>query len=181
MPRVVSVEALDGMPQDDPDAARSRRDLRRVHRAMGTRSIILRSLRGMRPVRFGVEPLRVLEIGAGDGSLLLGVAQALTGTWPRVALTLLDQQDLVDSTTVASYADLGWTVLAKVGNVLDWASHDVKRLQPDNAHRRWDLVVANLFLHHFEGEQLAMLLGAIERKSNRLLACEPRRDWLVAT
>jgi len=179
MARVVAVEALDGMPQDDPDAIRSRRDLRRVHHAMGTRSIILRALRVMRLARLEVEALRVLEIGAGDGSLMLGVAQALTGTWPKVALTLLDQQDLVDPATVASYADVGWTVVTEVGNVLDWGAHDTDQLQPANAHRRWDLVVANLFLHHFEGEQLAVLLGVIEKKSDRLLACEPRRAWLA--
>ena len=50
---------------------------------------------------------------------------------------------------------------------------------PLNAPPRWDLIVANLFLHHFEGEQLARLVPAIAKKSDRLLACEPRRDWLA--
>ena len=178
MPRVVAAEALDGLPQDDPDAIRSRRDLRRVHRVMGTRRIILRALKGMKLSRHAVGPLRVLEIGAGDGSLMLGVAQALTSAWPKVTLTLLDRQALVTPATVASYRALGWTVATEVGDVLDWAARDTSKL-PVNAHRRWDLIVANLFLHHFEGEQLARLLQAIAQKSNRLLACEPRRGWLA--
>ena len=178
MPRLVAAEALDGLPQDDPGAIRSRRDLRRVHRAMGTRRIILRALKDMKLSRLEVEPLRVLEIGAGDGSLMLGVAQALTNAWPKVALTLLDRQALVSASTVASYRTLGWTVITEVGDVLDWAARETTAL-PVNAHHRWDLIVANLFLHHFEGEQLARLMYAIAQKSNRLLACEPRRGWLA--
>ena len=95
MHRVVAAEVLDGLPQDDPSAIRSRRDLRRVHRAMGTRKIILHKLQAMKLARLEVEPLRVLEIGAGDGSLMLGVAQSLFCAWPKVALTLLDRQALV--------------------------------------------------------------------------------------
>lgn len=178
MRRMVATEVLDGLAQDDPRAIRSRRDLRRVHRAMGTRKIILRELRAMRLARLELEPLRVLEIGAGDGSLMLGVAQALTGAWPKVALTLLDRQALLTPATVASYLEVGWTAVAEVGDVLAWAASDANPL-PLSAPQRWDLIVANLFLHHFEGEQLARLMQAIARKSDRLLACEPRRDWLA--
>lgn len=177
MPRVVAAETLDGLPQDDPGAIRSRRDLRRVHRAMGTRKIIVRALKAMKLAHLEVEPLRVLEIGAGDGSLMLGVAQALAGAWPKVALTLLDRQALVTPATVAGYQAVGWTVATEAGDVLDWAARDNET--PLNAPPRWDLIVANLFLHHFEGEQLARLVNAIAKKSDRLLACEPRRDWLA--
>jgi hypothetical protein len=179
MLRVLAVEALDWMPQNDPAAIRSRQDLRRVHRAMGTRRILLRALRSMNLTSLEVEPLRVLEIGAGDGTLMLGVAQALAGAWPKVELTLLDRLNLLTPGTVASYEDVGWTAVSEVGDVLDWASRDSNKLWPDNTPRRWDLIVANLFLHHFEGEQLATLLGAIAKNSDRLLACEPRRDWLA--
>lgn len=177
MPRVVAAEVLDGLPQEDPRAIRSRRDLRRVHQAMGTRKIILRALKGMKLARLEVEPLRVLEIGAGDGSLMLGVAQALDSAWPKVAFTLLDRQALVTPATVAKYQAVGWTVATEVGDVLDWAASDTDA--PANGRPRWDLIVANLFLHHFEGEQLARLVQAIALKSDRLLACEPRRDWLA--
>ena len=177
MPRVVAAEVLDGLPQNDPSAIRSRRDLRRVHRAMGTRKIILRAFKAMKLAHLEVEPLRVLEIGAGDGSLMLGVAQALDSAWPKVALTLLDRQALVTPATVAAYQAVGWSVATDVADVLDWAARDTPT--PPNAPDHWDLIVANLFLHHFEGEQLARLMQAIAQKSDRLLACEPRRDWLA--
>jgi hypothetical protein len=144
---------------------------------MGTRKIILRALKEMKLVRLEVEPLRVLEIGAGDGSLMLGVAQELASGWPKVALTLLDRQALVTPATMASYQAVGWTVATDVGDVLDWAALDTDT--PPNAPASWDLVVANLFLHHFEGEQLARLIQAIGQKSDRFLVCEPRRYCLA--
>lgn len=177
MPRVVAAEVLDGLPAHDPRALRSRRDLRRVHRAMGTRNIILNALREMKLAHLEIEPLRVLEIGAGDGTLMLGVAQALESAWPKVALTLLDRQALVTPATVAKYQAVGWTVTTEVADVLDWAARDTDTSA--DAPPRWDLVVANLFLHHFEGPQLQGLLQAIALKSDRLLACEPRREWLA--
>jgi len=107
MNRVVTAEVLDGLPQYDLRAIRSRRDLRRVHRAMGTRRILVGALDAMKLAHLEVEPLRVLELGAGDGSLMLGVAQELAGRWPSVALTLLDRQALATPATVASYLAVG--------------------------------------------------------------------------
>ena len=45
--------------------------------------------------------------------------------------------------------------------------------------RRWDLIVANLFLHHFQTPQLAALLAAVAERSDNFFACEPRRAWLA--
>jgi hypothetical protein len=145
---------------------------------MGTRAIVLRGLMAMTARHKKTMPLRVLEIGAGDGSLMLGVAQALVPCWSGVEFTLLDRQALIDPTTIARYGDLGWTVIEEVGDVLDWAAGSTD--QPGaTATEPWDLIVANLFLHHFEGAQLALILGAIAHKSQRFFACEPRRDWLA--
>jgi hypothetical protein len=178
MPRVVTAERLDGLAAADPDAMRSRRDLQRVHRAMGTRTIVLRGLKAMTARHSETQPLRILEIGAGDGSLMLGVAQALSPNWSGVELTLLDRQALVDPNTITRFRGLGWAVTEKVGDVLDWAAESA-HLPVGAAGAPWDLIVSNLFLHHFEGPQLASILKAIAQKSRRFFACEPRRDWLT--
>ena len=177
--RTVDPETLDGLAADDPAAQRSRRDLRRIHRAMGTRAIVRRALRDITASRRAVTPLRILELGAGDGSLMLGVARSLALRWPKVELTLLDRQPLVGRATVRRYAELGWTANAKVGDVFDWvaASIDVPRWGRNAA--RWDVIVANLFLHHFEGAPLAGLLTTVAARCDRFFACEPRRDWLA--
>lgn len=174
MPRTVAPEALDSLAAEHPDALRSRLDLQRIHRAMGTRSILRRSLLDMMARHPKTQPLRVLEIGAGDGSLMLGVAQALGPDWPGVEFTLLDRQPLISPATVAHYAAVGWTAVGQVGDVLEWAA---TRTEP--ATNPWDLIVANLFLHHFEGTQLALILQAIAAQSRRFLACEPRRSGLA--
>ncbi len=211
LPRRVQPETLDSLAPDDPQAQGSRRDLRRIHRFMGTRSIVDRALGDMAQ-RAGWQssssrPLRLLELGAGDGSLLLGVARSLAPRWPAVELTLLDRQPLVDRSTVEAYAVLGWTVVAQVADVFEWAatatatptatatstaagagaatSSSAAGAAPAVARAtdlpppRWDLIVANLFLHHFEAAPLAGLLAAAAARGDRFLACEPRRSRLA--
>jgi hypothetical protein len=178
MRRIVGPEILDGLAAHDPAATRSRRDLKRVHRAMGTRSILRRALRGSSASNPDNRPLRVLELGAGDGNLMLGVARALAPTWPQVELTLLDRQPLVSLEIVENYARLGWTVVEQVIDALEWAASATDSLQRGDELARWDLIVANLFLHHFEGSQLALLLDSITATSNGFFACEPRRTWI---
>jgi hypothetical protein len=179
MPRRVGVEILDRLEPTDPAAERSRRDLRRVHRAMGTRSILLRALRQLTPPGPDATTIRVLELGAGDGTLMLGVARAMAPWWPPVELTLLDRQALVAGETLAGFAGLGWSTTVDVVDALDWAGASSDDRLEVNGAARWDLIVANLFLHHFEGAQLGALLGAVAAASDRFVACEPRRDWVA--
>lgn len=175
--RTVLPETLDSLSEDDPSAMRSRRDLRRVHRTMGTAAILLRAMREMSEARGGDAPIRMLELGAGDGSLMLGVAEALAEEWPRVELTLLDRQSLVERRTIDAYARAGWTAAPAVVDVNDWARAAADPLQQDGA--RWDWAVVNLFLHHFAVPQLGVLMRAVAGRTDRFLACEPRRDWFT--
>ena len=178
MPRVVATETLDGLRESDPAAIGSRRDLQRVHRVMGTRAIVLQAIRDLPTLAETSAPLRILELGAGDGSLMLGVARALTGTWPPVALTLLDRQKLVERATVERYAAVGWTASSHIVDVLDWIASAEKASREREPGVPWDLIIANLFLHHFEGNQLATLLASIASQARCFFACEPRRAWL---
>lgn len=176
LPRTVAAEMLDQLAPDDPAARRSRRDLVRVHRAMGTRAIVSRGMRSLlSPVGARPRP-RILEIGAGDGSLLLGVARSLAPHWPPVQLTLLDRQDIVSPSTLAGYAELGWSVQLRVADVLTWAARPDDGA-PAAAVPRWDFIIATLFLHHFAGRQLDLLLAAVASRSDRFFACEPQRSW----
>lgn len=171
MPRVVSAEILDSLDAGDAAAIGSRRDLRRIHRLMGTRSIILRGLAALHLDRRAAQPLRLLELGAGDGTLMLGVARVLARSGVRAHLTLLDRQRLLDRSTAAGYEQAGWTAVAQVADVADWVAGP--------APARWDAIVANLFLHHFAPRELGALLAAIAARTDRFFACEPRRGWLA--
>jgi hypothetical protein len=182
MPRVVVPETLDGLAETDPAAMRSRRDLQRIHRLMGTRRILTRALKHLiAPVGApDGQPLRILELGAGDGQLMLGVARALERSgYPAVDLTLLDRQDLVSSETIGAYAEMGWYATSQVVDVLDWATGRGPVRRDRQSRPFWDVIVCNLFLHHFEGSALLSLLDAIEARSAGVMVCEPRRSRLA--
>jgi SAM-dependent methyltransferase len=162
--RVVLPELLDEMDPDDPAARRSRRDLQRIHVVMGTAGTLQNALAGCEPAR---RPLRILELGAGDGSLLLRLARRLARRWPEVELTLLDRQDLVTRATREAFLGHGWQVSVLTADVRDWARCP---------SARYDLCVAALFLHHFTTQELAPILAAVAERADAFVACEPRRD-----
>ena len=89
-----SPEILDDLPPADPRAIRSRRDLQRVNRVMGSCGILTRAIRRALNPAPHKAPLRLLELGAGDGTLALRIAKRLATSWPAVELTLLDRQAL---------------------------------------------------------------------------------------
>jgi SAM-dependent methyltransferase len=165
MSRCVVPEALDDLAADDPRGLRSRRDLRRVHRVMRSVAILLDAVATL---QLEVPPLRVLELGAGDGTLLLRFARALRPRWNGVQLTLLDRHELVSGRTRDAYRDLGWEVTLLRANALDWAAQ--------RQERRYDLCFANLFLHHFDSAPLAVLLRGVASAADAFVACEPRRN-----
>lgn len=161
--RRVEAETLDHLREDDPRAIRSRRDLRRINRIMGNLPIV-DSLLNASLLR---TPLQIAELGAGDGSLLLRLARSRARIWPGVALTLVDRQDLLSAQTRSAFADLGWTVHTDVMDVFAWLERE--------DHPRYDAVVANLFVHHFEGDALSKLFRGIAQITECFVACEPRR------
>lgn len=168
LPRRVTPELLDGLPADDPRAKRSRQDLRRIHRAMATLSIATRALdRGT----VGFVPRTLLELGAGDGALMLRLAQRRQTHWPGVRLTLLDRLPLVDQRTLEGLTRVGWVPRVVAMDVFDWLA------SPDAT--RWDVIFANLFLHHFADAPLRRLLRGIAARSCVFLCCEPRRSVLA--
>jgi SAM-dependent methyltransferase len=166
--RIVVPEMLDELGPDDPRACQSRRDLQRVHRVMGS----LRILKGaVDRLKLAKRPQRILELGAGDGSLLLRLAQAIGPLWRDVSLTVLDRHDLVSAQTREAYRALGWQLTVLRGDALDWAATRV----PD----RVDLCITTLFLHHFDAKSLHILLRGIAMNADAFVACEPRRNLIA--
>jgi hypothetical protein len=160
--RTVQPEWLDTLPPGDPRARRSRHDLRRVNRCMGHAHILASALES---ALLGRTPEKITELGAGDGNFLLSVAQRCATRWPAVQATLLDLQDNVSAETLAGFAAVGWRTDVVVADVFNW---------PLTAGTG-GVVVANLFLHHFQDDRLAELLRLIAARAEVFIALEPRR------
>jgi len=160
--RVVQPEILDTLPPDDPRALHSRRDLRRINSWMSSHSIMAGALQNDLN---GRAPLKITELGAGDGNFLLRVAQKTK--WPGVHATLLDRQINISDESIQAFAKLGWHAQTITEDIFNW---------PEASE---EIVMTNLFLHHFENERLMELLRIISRRATLFVAIEPRRAPLT--
>ncbi len=167
--RVVAPEWLDTLAPDDPRAIRSRRDLRRINRMMASCRLLAQSLERM----LGDAPSpRLVELGAGDGSLAMRLARRLAPRWPNATLGLLDLQPSISQATLGSIEALGWRVELIGADVLAWLANGQRHGQGERA----PILFANLFVHHFEGVRLQALLDGIAGRARGFVAVEPRRS-----
>jgi hypothetical protein len=167
LPRRVEPELLDHLGAGDLRAQRSRDDLRRIRLAMASLSALRRALDR---ATSGSPPHTIFELGAGDGSLMLRLAQRRAARWPGVSVTLLDRLDLVAPRTLAALHSLGWAPSVVAMDVFDWLARPYAT--------GWDVIFANLFIHHFPAEPLARLLAGVEQRCRVFFCCEPRRSAL---
>jgi hypothetical protein len=162
---------LDSLPPTDPRAKRSRRDLRVINRFMRNPTHLWNAIQRLEPA-----PASILEWGTGDGTLMLEMARRAKGRWNRSPrFFLLDKEPVVSGTTLASFEKLGCDVELIRADLNAWT----KRNEPIGV----DLIVANLFLHHFTNEELRALFSRCASSARAFIACEPRR-WtpgLIAT
>ncbi len=162
MKRIVEPELLDELPADDPLAVRSRLDLCRVITWMRNHTIMAGALRNHSSSQ---APEQITELGAGDGNFLLQVAQKTSSRWPNVSVTLLDRQTIETRQTLTAFTSLGWRAEAVIGDVFKW----LPTCGPA------EVIIANLFLHHFHDVSLAGMLRAIAGRARLFIAIEPRR------
>lgn len=168
IPRRIEPEWLDDLPPFDPRAMRSRRDLRRVNALMTNAAIVAREL--TRSLHHGA-PRTIAEIGAGDGTFMLRLAEKTATRWQNVHAVLLDRQDIVNPKTHEEFASLGWQAESVTADVFEWLARPAGRV--------FDAIVANLFLHHFDTAELQALLSLTAQRTRMFIACEPRRSGLA--
>jgi Methyltransferase domain len=163
-PRRLETELLDVLPADDPAAVRSRGDLRRLNQVMLHPAIMAR-----RMLRHSVDvPRRIIELGAGDGSLMLRLSRRLARHWSGVAIILVDRQDVVSHETRQAISSLGWHEDPVTQDVFEYLAI----AEPA------DIIIANLFLHHFQPTQLTDIFTQCAKLAPLLIALEPRRATL---
>ena len=168
--RILEPELLDELPADDRRAIHSRRDLQKINALMGHAGAMARALAAALGER---SPRSIVELGAGDGTLLLQLAKRVAPRWKPMRVVLVDRQQLLTRSTQEQFAALSWDVEAISMDVFDW-------LDRPNAEPA-DVTIATLFLHHFENEDLRKLLCRAASQTSLFLACEPRRSNFALT
>jgi hypothetical protein len=155
--RVVEPEWLDALAPGDPRARRSRRDLARLNAVMWNARIVAGALDD-------VALSRIAEIGAGDGGFAVRLASRLL---PRASclFSLIDRQSHPAPPSVN-----GWSFETHPSDVFEWLG---------SSRERYDAIVANLFLHHFDKGALAHMLDLAASRTDRFVACEPRRSGIA--
>jgi SAM-dependent methyltransferase len=162
--RQIEPELLDHLAADDPRAIHSRHDLRWINSVMAQPGIMARALlRHYGPAA----PQTILDLGCGDGTLMLKVARRLSPRWRDVTVLLLDRQDIVSLQTRAAFEALQWHASPIAADVFENLEH--------SPATRPDIITVNLFLHHFAGAALARLLALASLRAGLFVACEPRR------
>ncbi|MBU6182215.1 MAG: hypothetical protein KGR46_05320 [Verrucomicrobia bacterium] len=146
MERVVVPEILDSLPADDPEARRSRADLRVVDAFLGNSRWILRRLRADGNVRGGV-----VELGAGEGNLCRRVFRE----FPGASVTGLDLCPRP----------------AGIPDGVGWVRGDFFGALPAAG----GVCMGSLVLHHF-GEEALANLGARLVGFSSLVFSEPLRS-----
>ncbi|SDY92503.1 methyltransferase domain-containing protein [Citreimonas salinaria] len=162
MQRLLVPEMLDELPADDPRARASRADLRRINGLMLNASITAAMIRAHTSGTLGT----VVDLGCGDGTWALRLARTLSPVDGAPRLVLLDMQPVVTAATHRALGALGWRVDVVTSDAEHWMAAQSRPV---------DLVVANLFLHHFEGAPLRQLMNTLAANARRLVATEPLR------
>jgi methyltransferase family protein len=164
MKREVERELLDELPAGDRRAIGARRDLQKINAWMGHAHVMVRALAGAFTDR---SPRSIVELGAGDGTLLLRLAKRIAPRWKPLRVVLVDRQRLLSPRTKAEFEALSWHVESLEMDVFDWLQ------RPDPEHS--DVTIASLFLHHFTEVDLRRLLWHAAHQTAFFLACEPQR------
>ena len=157
--RIVEPEWLDTLPSEDERAVRSRRDLARINGLMYNAGIVAAALS-----KLPDKPLRIAELGAGDGHFASRMLRRL----PRAKghLVLVDRTPTVSALTQRTLEAQGWTVEIARTDVFEWLA----------SAGHCNAIYANLFLHHFDDVPLSRMLGHVSERCDQFVACEPRRS-----
>lgn len=149
--RVLQQELLETYPDDHPDAIIGRQELLLVNAVMGNHRWMERTLR-----QYYQPGWKITEIGAGDGALSRRFVDA--SICEARALHAFD----LARRPATWPPDAAWTQ----GDLF-------QQPLPDS-----EVLVANLFLHHFTDDQIKVLGSRISPKTRLILAVEPERRWM---
>lgn len=150
-------EEMDAVELDPARYARVLADLARVNLVTMARRPTLSFIARCAAARPSSRPLRILDVGFGDGDMLRTIAR-----WGVAKGVTLDLVGIDLNPKSAAAADRQPTPLP-----IDWQTGDYAAL----AGQRWDIVISSLVAHHMTHEQRIDFI--------RFMESEARVGWLV--
>lgn len=173
MERVVVPELLDTLAPTHELAIGSRSDIHRLNRLMGNARTLANAFREhVYAGRLRTQSLRVADLGAGEGLVMLDVARRSVGIASMIELKLVDRHSVVSMDTRRQLAELGWRAELVTSDAIDWLERSTTMV---------DVMFVNLLLHQFRETELKSLLRLAARRTNLFIACEPRRSAVAFT
>ena len=163
--RLVQEEILDHLPGDDPEAVVSRSDLRLLNRIMRHANPMARLIRSEIN---GRDEISVVDIGCGDGTFSEQWVTRIHEDRVRKSLIFIDRIHCLSSRVGETLQSAGWRYEVKIGN----AESLLLEMEPSPDR----IVIANLFLHHFEEDDLRSLLESVSSRASAFICIEPRRS-----
>ena len=151
--RATDPELLDATPPES-EVRKSLRDLRFVNRRLNARGALVRAVSPHLP-----SGGRLLDVGCGSGDVLAHLQARLPQRFLAVG------------------ADVKALHLRDAPRGIARVAGDVRR--PPFAEQSFDVVLASLFLHHFDADELPVLLRGLGRLARRAIVVTDLRRALV--
>lgn len=144
---------------DDPNLSQSEHDhalrgLATLNRASGIERTVLRALMPY----LHESPLRVLDVAAGSGDLITGLARRTAASGSSVHFTGCDISEFACQRVMKRALDLP----EPISNRIKSTQCDVLN---DQLPQGYDIVMCHLFLHHLADEEIVQLLRAMRESA----------------
>lgn len=163
-PRSALREIIDRPDNPAADLRHTLGDIRAANRLFGGRRALLNALRPFLVEADPGHPLAVLDVGTGSADLPVAMACLAQRLGRRIRVTAIDRDPSIAAIAARATRDRQEIQVVRAD-----------AFAPPFPRRSFDLVTASLFLHHFEHEQVVLLLREFSELARRAVVVNDLR------
>lgn len=166
--RSTEAEYMDDLAVDGKDLHQALRELESINYLLGGNYVTLRGLDDL-VRRYPSREWHIADLGCGSGDMLRRIRQMLDRKKINARLTGVDA-----NRNVIEFAKVHTPVRCRIA----YLAEDI--LSASFSSRKFDIVTATLFFHHFTDEQLINILGGLRRQtSHGMVINDIHRHWFA--
>jgi SAM-dependent methyltransferase len=152
--RSFDLEIMDDLTCKGQVVEQTLRELDVINRTLGGNDVTINGLERLLEDRSGNQRLTLADIGCGSGDMCLRIAKWARTRGLDIRVTGIDANPYIIQYAIANCQGV------------DGLTFEVMDVLGDKfSQRKWDIVVATLFTHHFNQEQLVALLQTLKRQT----------------